>query len=66
MFILDNNLDGTDLNYRDNVAFNNHLAKNWLVDFITILRNLLPFHTISTTIQAYHLNDNRYPASSYK
>lgn len=63
-FILKNNLDGVDIHYRDNTAFNNGIAQNWLIIFTNALRDLLPFHLISHTIQDYLLKD-RYPNGNY-
>ena len=55
-----------DVDYRDNVAFNNGDAETWLIAFTRSLRNALPFHLISHTIQGYYLNRARYPKGGYQ
>jgi hypothetical protein len=50
-YIKFNNFDGADINFKDNVAYNDGIAENWLISFTKSLRNLLPFHIISHTIQ---------------
>jgi hypothetical protein len=64
-FIKTNQFDGADINYQDNVAFNNGFAENWLITFTGTLRELLPFHLISHSIQNYHLDRSKYQGGSY-
>ena len=64
-FVKSNGLDGVDVSYQDNTAFNNAIAENWLISFTNTLRNQLPFHIISNTIQGYLLDKTRYNGGSY-
>lgn len=64
-FVKNNSLDGVDVNYQDNVAFNNAIAENWLISFTNTLRDLLPFHILSHTIQDYYLDRSKYIGGSY-
>lgn len=53
------------MGYQDNDAFNNGIAENWLISFTYALRNLLPFHIISHSIQGYLLDRTKYRGGSY-
>lgn len=64
-FVKNNSMDGVDVSYQDNVAFNNAFAESWLISFTNTVRSLLPFHIVSHTIQDYHLDSNKYKGGSY-
>jgi hypothetical protein len=64
-FVKNNSLDGVDVNYQDNIAFNNGIAESWLISFTNTLRKLLPFHLISHSVQDYYLNRIHYSGGSY-
>lgn len=65
-FVLANNLDGVDVHYRDNMAFNAGTAEAWLSTFTKTLRNGLPFHLISHTIEDLYLSKGKYSGGSYE
>lgn len=65
LFVKSNGLDGVDVNYQDNIAFNNGVAENWLITFANALRSLLPFHIVSHSIQDYLLDKSKYSGGSY-
>lgn len=41
-FVKDNNLDGCDLDYEDNAAFNAGRAESWLIECTKSIREILP------------------------
>lgn len=51
-FILNNNLDGVDVDWEDNTAMEAGTGEAWLITFTTQLRSLLPNYTISHAPQA--------------
>lgn len=65
-FVLSNNLDGVDIHYKDNTALNAGLAEQWLITFSKTLRNTLPFHLISHSIEDYMLNRGKYTNGGYQ
>jgi len=46
-FVLDNNLDGCNINWQDEAALRAGTGSQWLITFQTHLRNLLPNQTIT-------------------
>lgn len=51
-FVMENNLDGVDVDWEDNEAMKNGKGVDWLVRFSAVLRQNLPSHIISHSPQA--------------
>jgi hypothetical protein len=64
-FVMTNQLDGVQVHYMDNEAFNAGSAEQWLVAFTAVLRQLLPFHLLSHAIEDRYLHPDRFKGGSY-
>jgi hypothetical protein len=64
-WVLDNNLDGVDIDYEDNDAMTLSTAENWLITFQRKLKQLLPNHLISHAPQAPYFSTTQYRAGGY-
>ena len=64
-FVIDNNLDGVDLDYEDNAAMEKGTAYQWLVDFTNAMLSTLDDtgkrYVISHAPQAPYFMDGKYP-----
>ena len=64
-FVIDNNLDGVDLDYEDNDAMESGTAYQWLVDFTNAMLSKLDEtgkrYVISHAPQAPYFMDSKYP-----
>jgi chitinase len=52
LFVTNYNLDGVDIDYQDSIAFSNGIGEQWLLNFMTKLRSLLPNFLIVHTVNA--------------
>lgn len=64
-YVLDNNLDGCDINWQDSDALLNGSGVQWLNSFQNHLRKLLPNHTIVHSPLAKYFNTATYSKGSY-
>eukprot|EP00734_Pompholyxophrys_sp_LG126_P000007 Pompholyxophrys_sp_v1_NODE_1_length_32789_cov_6.460653.p7 type:complete len:441 gc:universal NODE_1_length_32789_cov_6.460653:7430-6108(-) len=66
-FVIDNNLDGVDLDYEDNAAMETGTGVPWLISCTTRLRELLPApYIITHAPQApYFMGTSKYPDGGY-
>lgn len=66
-FVIDNNLDGVDLDYEDNGAMETGTGVPWLISCTTKLRELMPSpYIISHAPQApYFMGTSKYPDGGY-
>lgn len=65
-FVSTYNLDGVNIDYNDNYAFRTRTAEQWLTDFTTKLRELLPQSLIVHTVNAaYFVGQPTYPNGAY-
>jgi hypothetical protein len=51
-FVLQNNLDGADIDYEDNSAMTNGVGEAWLITFTKTLRDTIPGYIITHAPQA--------------
>jgi hypothetical protein len=56
-FVLDNNLDGADVDYEDNNAMNNGVAETWLIQFTIAVRQVIPSHILTHAPQAPYFKE---------
>jgi chitinase len=64
-FVLDNNLDGCDINWQDTSALSDGSGSKWLNSFQSHLRKLLPNHTIVHSPMAGYFNPVAFSKGSY-
>ena len=64
-FVLQNNLDGVDIDWEDNAAMEAGKGEAWLIAFSTKLRELLPNHIICHAPQAPYFKEEYYKNGAY-
>jgi chitinase len=64
-FVLENNLDGADIDYEDNTAMNNGLGEAWLIAFTRQLRSIIPGYIITHAPQAPYFCKECYKNGGY-
>jgi chitinase len=64
-FVLENALDGADINWQDTDSLLSGSGEKWLINFHTHLRKLLPNHTIVHSPYAGYFSPSKYPSGSY-
>ena len=64
-FVLENNLDGVDVDWEDNGAMEAGRGEEWLIAFTTRLRQILPNHIITHAPQAPYFCKERYKNGAY-
>ena len=64
-FILNNNLDGVDLDWEDNEAMNRGLGEAWLIAFTKKLRQMIPDHVLTHAPQAPYFCKENYKNGAY-
>jgi chitinase len=64
-FVVDNNLDGVDIDWEDNAAMEAGTGEAWLISFQLKLRELLPHHIIAHAPQAPYFKEEFYRNGAY-
>jgi chitinase len=64
-FVLDNNLDGADVDWEDNTAMNKGEGEAWLVEFTRAVRSVIPNHILSHAPQAPYFKSEHYRNGAY-
>jgi chitinase len=64
-YVLENNLDGCDIDWEDNDAMERGEGEQWLIDFTKALRELLPTHVITHAPQAPYFKKEYYKNGGY-
>jgi chitinase len=64
-FVLNNNLDGADIDYEDNAAMNNGIGEAWLIAFTKQLRSMIPGYIITHAPQAPYFCKECYINGAY-
>ena len=64
-FVLNNNLDGVDIDWEDNAAMQAGTGEAWLIKFQTQLRAQLPNHIITHAPQAPYFKQEYYRNGGY-
>ena len=64
-FVLENNLDGVDIDWEDNGAMQQGSGQKWLISFHNKLRSILPNHIISHAPQAPYFKQEFYKNGAY-
>lgn len=64
-FVLDNNLDGADVNWQDEEALHMGKGLDWIISFHTHLRKLLPSYIITHSPFASYFRSEDYSSKSY-
>ena len=64
-FVIENKFDGVDIDYEDNAAMENGSGVQWLIDFTTKLRSLLPGYIITHAPQGPYFKSEFYPQKGY-
>jgi chitinase len=64
-FVINNNLDGADVDYEDNTAMNNGVGEAWLIAFTKQLRSILPGYIITHAPQAPYFCKECYINGGY-
>ena len=64
-FVLDNALDGADIDFEDSESFVYGTGEEWLITFTKQLRKRLPEHIITHAPQAPYFNKAYYPKGAY-
>jgi hypothetical protein len=64
-FVLNNNLDGADIDYEDNTAMNNGIGEAWLIAFTRQLRSIIPGYIITHAPQAPYFCKECYKNGGY-
>lgn len=59
-FVLDNNLDGADIDWEDNTAMNRGTGEEWLIQFTRALREVIPNHIVTHCPQAPYFKNEYY------
>ncbi len=65
-FVLDNNLDGADIDWEDNDAMNAGTGEQWLITFTKALRSVIPNHIVTHCPQAPYFKNEYYVNGGYK
>ena len=64
-FVIQNNLDGADIDWEDNMAMEAGTGEKWLIDFTIALRKVIPDHIISHAPQAPYFKNEYYKNGGY-
>jgi chitinase len=64
-FVLENNLDGVDVNWEDNHAMEAGTGEQWLITFTQRLRSKVPNHILTHCPQAPYFCAERYKHGAY-
>lgn len=64
-FVLENNLDGADLDWEDNTAMVRGTGEEWLITFTTTLREIIPNHILTHAPQAPYFKKEYYKNGGY-
>lgn len=64
-FILNNNLDGGDVDWEDNNAMNKGKGEEWLIKFTLAVREVIPNHILSHAPQAPYFKEEHYINGAY-
>jgi len=65
-FVLNNNLDGIDVNWNDIYAFQNGNAEKWIIKFTLAFRSEAPMLIITHSPKASYFSDSlSYPFGGY-
>ncbi len=59
-FVLNNNLDGADIDWEDNDAMNKGTGEQWLITFTKALREIIPNHIVTHCPQAPYFKNEYY------
>jgi hypothetical protein len=64
-FVLNNNLDGADIDWEDNDAMDAGTGEQWLIDFTKALRSKIPNHIVTHCPQAPYFKSEYYKNGGY-
>lgn len=64
-FVLNNNLDGADIDWEDNTAMENGVGEDWLIKFTKALRAVIPDKIVTHCPQAPYFKNTYYPKGGY-
>jgi len=64
-FVLDNYLDGADIDYEDNAAMEAGTGEQWLITFTKTLRQIIPDRIITHAPQAPYFKEEYYRNGAY-
>lgn len=64
-FVLNNNLDGADIDWEDNSAMENGIGQDWLIKFTKALRAVIPDKIVTHCPQAPYFKNTYYPKGGY-
>ena len=64
-FILNNNLDGVDIDWEDNAAMEAGTGESWVITFTRALREVIPNHIVIHAPQAPYFKEEYYKNGAY-
>ena len=64
-FVLNNNLDGVDIDWEDNAAMEAGTGETWLITFTRALREIIPSHIVIHAPQAPYFKEEYYKNGAY-